>query len=173
MQDIINTFHIDWKLMVAQIFNFAVVFVLLYLIAAKPLRKIISERHTEITTGLENAASAKEALQNAEDEKKAIELEARKKANDMLTSAEEEGKKNMKEIEARAEEHKQMIIDNGRVIVEKEREAMVQTLNKETAEAVVMSVEKILRNSINAEKGDTLIKEMLARTSEKGGLAKN
>jgi F0F1-type ATP synthase membrane subunit b/b' len=69
----------------------------------------------------------------------------------------------MKEVEQKAEEHKQMIVDNGRVIVEKERDAMVQTLNKETAEAVVMSVEKILMNSINAKKGETIIKEILAK----------
>jgi F-type H+-transporting ATPase subunit b len=163
MQDIINTFHIDWRLMIAQIFNFAVVFFLLYKIAAKPLRKLIADRTAEITGGLENAEQAKKSLALAEENKKAIELEARKKANEIATHADEEAKMYMKEVEQKAEEHKQMIVDNGRVIVEKERDAMVQTLNKETAEAVVMSVEKILMNSINAKKGETIIKEILAK----------
>ncbi len=150
--------------MLAQTFNFALVFTILYLIAAKPLKKLMADRHTEITTGLDNAEKAKSALVIAESEKKKIEKDAHLKASEIVKKADEQGKILLKDTEDKANKEKQMIVESGRVAVEKERQAMAQTLNKETAEAVVMSVEKILRSSITEEKGDKLIKEILAKS---------
>jgi F0F1-type ATP synthase membrane subunit b/b' len=44
MEELITTFHIDWKLMIAQIVNFGLVFALLYWLAAKPLSKLMKDR---------------------------------------------------------------------------------------------------------------------------------
>ena len=55
MQEFITTFHIDWKLMVAQLFNFGVVFLAFYLLAAKPLRKLMKERGEVISKGLNDS----------------------------------------------------------------------------------------------------------------------
>jgi ATP synthase F0 subunit b len=163
MNDLIATFHIDWKLMLAQIFNFALVFVILYFIAIKPLRKVIRDRHTDITTGLENAEKSKVALSEAEETKKEIEKEARMKAVDTLTKAEEDGKGIVAQAQVDAEKEKQGILENGRAMVDKERESMIKELNTETAKAVVMSVEKILKNTMTGEKSEKIIKEILAK----------
>jgi len=163
MNDLIATFHIDWKLMVAQLINFALVFVILYFIAVKPLSKVMKDRHTEITTGLEDAAKSKEALALAEESKKEIEKEARLKANEVLEKADAEGKVVITDAQAKAEKEKATILENGRNLVEKERQGMIEELNTETAKAVVMSVEKILKNSMTADKSEKLIKEILAK----------
>ena len=65
MQELITTFHIDWKLMIAQIVNFGLVFTLLYWLAAKPLSKLMKDRTKEITDGLDNAKLAKTEVANA------------------------------------------------------------------------------------------------------------
>ncbi len=163
MEDLIQTFHIDWKLMLAQIFNFALVFLVLYFLAVKPLRKVITERTEEITTGLDNAKQSKEELENAEKTRKEIEKEARMKANDIVNGATEEGKKVIKELTEVGAKEKEQILQSGKNQVELEREEMVQALSKETAHAVILSVEKVLKSSMTPEKGDTLIKEILAK----------
>ena len=61
MQSIISTFHIDWKIIIAQAVNFAVVFVVLYIFALKPLNKLMSERSDKIKKGM-NDAKANAAL---------------------------------------------------------------------------------------------------------------
>ncbi len=43
MESIISTFHIDWKIIIAQAVNFAVVFIVLYIFALKPLSKLMAE----------------------------------------------------------------------------------------------------------------------------------
>ena len=50
MEALISTFHIDWKLMIAQIINFVLVFFLaIYFVAKlKPLRKTIEEKKRKL-----------------------------------------------------------------------------------------------------------------------------
>ena len=55
MDSLISTFHIDWHLIVAQLVNFAVVILVLWRFALKPLGKLMDERGQTIAGGLENA----------------------------------------------------------------------------------------------------------------------
>ena len=65
MDSIISTFHIDWKIIIAQMINFGVVFVVLYIYALKPLGKLMKERREKIETGIEDAKKSSEVLQKA------------------------------------------------------------------------------------------------------------
>ena len=62
MDSLITTFHIDWKMIIAQLINFVVVFFVLYRYALKPLAKLMEERGTTIEDGLKNADKQKELL---------------------------------------------------------------------------------------------------------------
>ena len=55
MESIISTFHIDWKIIIAQAFNFGIVFTVLYIFALKPLNKLMAERALKISKGVEDA----------------------------------------------------------------------------------------------------------------------
>ena len=55
MEEIIKTFHIDWKLLIAQAVNFAIVVFALYKFAYKPLLKTMNERTAKIEQGLKDA----------------------------------------------------------------------------------------------------------------------
>jgi len=68
MESIINTFHIDFKIIVAQIFNFGIVFVVLYIYALKPLSKLMKERSEKIETGINDAKKSSELLKKAREE---------------------------------------------------------------------------------------------------------
>ena len=68
MDEFIATFHIDWKLMLAQAVNFGLVFLVFYLLAAKPLSKLMKDRTGEISKGLDDAKKSNELLQKATEE---------------------------------------------------------------------------------------------------------
>src|SRR3989344_1897387 len=93
MNEFIATFHIDWKLMVAQIINFALVFVVFYLLAAKPLSKLIKNRTKEIQTGLSNAKASGELLQKATEEYKENTVKLRKMSIDAQKELQKEDRK--------------------------------------------------------------------------------
>ena len=65
MDSIIETFHIDWKTIIAQAVNFGIVFVVLYIFALKPLGKLMKERSEKIEGGLSDAKKSNELLQQA------------------------------------------------------------------------------------------------------------
>src|SRR3990167_3529004 len=82
MNGFIETFHIDWRLMIAQLFNFGIVFLAFYLLAAKPLRKLMKERGEEIETGLQNAKAGMEMIQKAKEEYEENTIKLRKQSID-------------------------------------------------------------------------------------------
>ena len=68
MDSIISTFHIDWKIIIAQAVNFGIVFVVLYIYALKPLAKLMAERAEKIAKGIDDAKKSDEMLQKAAEE---------------------------------------------------------------------------------------------------------
>ena len=65
MDDLIKTFHIDWRLLTAQIINFAIVVAVLGFFAVKPLIKLMKERQEKIARGVEDANLAQQNLKEA------------------------------------------------------------------------------------------------------------
>src|SRR3989344_4294934 len=90
MDEFISTFHIDWKLMLAQAFNFGLVFLALYYLASKPLKKVIEERTNEIKTGLMDAKINKEVLEKTKEEYEQITRTARSEAHTIFESSKKE-----------------------------------------------------------------------------------
>jgi len=66
MGEVISTFHIDVRLLIAQAVNFAIVFVILYYFGIKPLMKILTERSKKIEDSLKNATKIEKELQQTE-----------------------------------------------------------------------------------------------------------
>ena len=144
MQELISTFHIDWKLMIAQIVNFGLVFAAFYLIAAKPLSKLMKDRTEEITKGLEDAKRNAETLKATSAEYEATMAKARLDANAFA-------EKSKKEIEAKRIESLAKIdtevaekIEQGKKIIDAERIKMISEAKNELAGLVLRATEKIL-----------------------------
>ena len=55
MDSIIETFHLDWKLFLAQVVNFTIVVIVLWRFAFKPLAKNLAERTKTIEKSLKQA----------------------------------------------------------------------------------------------------------------------
>jgi F-type H+-transporting ATPase subunit b len=76
---------IDWKLLVAQVVNFAVVLLVLKRFAYQPMLKLLDERTAKIEKGLADAENAGKKLSEIEIQEKAILMEARTEAKRILT----------------------------------------------------------------------------------------
>ncbi|MBY0376798.1 ATP synthase F0 subunit B, partial [Patescibacteria group bacterium] len=90
MESIISTFHIDWKIIIAQAINFGIVFVVLYIYALKPLSKLMKERSETIAKGIDDAKLSQEVLQKTNKEYEEILAKARKEANDIFQKGKKE-----------------------------------------------------------------------------------
>ena len=144
MDSIISTFHIDWKIIVAQAINFAVVFVVLYLFALKPLNKLMAERAEKISKGISDAKMSSEILEKTRKESQIILSKTRIESNKIFQDGKKDLEKlkaeTMEEIKADTEEWqknrvKQMEID---------KKNLVESVKDEVTKLAMLATEKIL-----------------------------
>lgn len=166
MEELIKTFHIDWKLMIAQLVNFGLVFVALYFIAAKPLSKLVKDRNKEITTGLDNAEKAKRELANADVRKEEIVREAKNEAKTVLVQSQGDGKKIVKEAKDQAVLEKEEILKRAKIEIEKEKQISEDAIKKESTILVVDGVKKVIESYVKKGHGDNIIKGILESQSK-------
>lgn len=161
MQELITTFHIDWKLMVAQVVNFGLVFWAIYMLAAKPLSRLVKNRTEEITTGLENAKKAETDLAEAHVKKGEIVREAKNEAKKILDVSHADGKEIIKEAKEKASVEKEDIIKQARIDAEKEKKHAEEEVRREAAELVKDGMKKVMESYVSKGKGEDIIKAML------------
>jgi F-type H+-transporting ATPase subunit b len=144
MESIINTFHIDWEIIVAQAINFIIVFSVLYIFALKPLGKLMAERSEKIAKGVSDAKKNAEILSSTQKEYDEALSKAKAEANAILQEGKKiaETKKNEMMEEAKAEVAK--IVSNGKKTMEAEKVKMVEEAKKEIVTLAIEATKKIM-----------------------------
>ncbi len=161
--EILAKLGIDWKLLIAQGVNFAILFFVLKRYAYKPMLDFLASRTERIEQGIKDADSAKEKLVSVAAEEKAILSQARSEAKQMLVEAEQDAKVRATERQVEAEAKiKQMLADNDKKLVE-EREKMLRDVKGEVVDLVTRSVEKILLEKVDSAKDKELIERVIAK----------
>lgn len=106
MQQLLSAFGIDWRLLIAQMVNFAVVLVVLWYFLYTPVLRTLENRRKVIAQGVEDAANAAEKLAGADEEAaqrvKSADAEAEQLLSVARESAGAEKTRLLKEAETRA-----------------------------------------------------------------------
>jgi len=144
MDSLITTFHIDWKIIIAQAINFLIVFLVLYFFALKPLNKLMKEREKRIEGGVRDAVTNKELLMATQKEYDAVLAQARIEANTIFQSGKADAENNKKEILVKAQSEVEAMIASGKKALEAEKTKMVDEAKSEIVSLVVRATEKLL-----------------------------
>jgi F-type H+-transporting ATPase subunit b len=144
MESIISTFHIDWKIIIAQAINFGVVFIVLYIFALKPLSKLMAERSEKITKGIDDAKTNATLLTKTQEQYEEALTKARNEANKIF----QEGKKEMETKKAamleEAKKEADGIIANGKKILEADKIKILEEAKKEIVSLTMLAAEKLI-----------------------------
>jgi F-type H+-transporting ATPase subunit b len=146
MDSIISTFHIDWKIIIAQAINFGVVFVVLYIFALKPLSKLMAERSEKIKKGVEDAKKSDELLQKAAKEYEANAVKLQK----ISTDAQKELQKDLEKL--RRDNLEKIKMDNAEWAKSKtkqmeiDKKALVESAKGELVNLAMLAAEKIIKS---------------------------
>jgi F-type H+-transporting ATPase subunit b len=158
MDSLIETFHIDVKLLIAQIVNFGIVFGVLYFFALKPLVKIMQERSNSIEKSLDDAKKIDQRMKQTEEEYKAEIGRAKKDASAIIEKANLQAEARKSEMIAKAKEEIGQIINSEKEKIRSEKAAILKEIKGEVADLVAASMEKMLD-----EKGsDGVVKKMVS-----------
>lgn len=145
MEEIIKAFGIDWRLIVIQMFNFALLAAALWYFLYTPVLNILKAREDKLKQGVLDADAAKAALENADAEKKVILTKAQSEAGDIVARAigraEEKGTEIIHEAEARAAR----AIEDAKQKAEEIKAQAHKESEAEIAQVAFLATEKMLR----------------------------
>ncbi len=144
MASIINTFHIDWKIIVAQAVNFGIVFVVLYIFALKPLNKLMKERSEKIGKGVSDAKQNAELLEATKVEYESALTKARAEAQTIFQEGKQKAEAKRTEMFESAKVEVKTLIDNGKKTLEAEKSKMVEDAKKEVVSLAIEATKKLL-----------------------------
>lgn len=160
MSSIINTFHIDWHIIVAQAVNFAVVLAILYIFALKPLNKLMSERSEKIGKGVSDAKANAELLQATKAEYESALAKARGEANDIFQSGKKEAEAKRTQMLESAKAEVKTMIESGKKTLEAEKAKMVENAKKEVVALIVAATRKVLEDKADSSSDTKSVKEL-------------
>lgn len=161
MESLISTFHVDLKLFIAQLINFAIVFSVLYFFAFKPLVKTMTDRSEKIDKSLKDADAIEKRLALTEKEREEIINAAKKQANLIVEEANKRGEERRAEMIVKAKEEIGQVINAEKAKLVRDKAETLKEIKSEVAELVVMTVEKLLNEKMTADKDRELIKKMV------------
>ena len=161
MGEVISTFHIDVRLLIAQAVNFAIVFAALYYFGIRPLMKILTERSKKIEDSLKNAARIEKELQQTESKRAEVIRKAKQEANELLTEVERKGETRKQEMMARAKEEIEKIVAKTKEDLAIEKKIMLKHVKEEAGELIVNAMEKVLSKKMTGEDDKKLIEKVV------------
>lgn len=145
-----------------QIFNFAIIFVVLRAWVYKPILGLLERRRTAIAQGLEDARIASEARQNAEQEAQQLLAEAQTNSSQIIREANERAETQAKEIVAAAEADASKKREEALAEVEGERDRILGELRGQVGTLAIAAAQKLINASLDEQRQRVLIDEFFS-----------
>jgi F-type H+-transporting ATPase subunit b len=145
MDALIGTFHIDLKMVIFQLLNFAIVFFVLYKFAIKPISKLMDERSQEIDTGLKDAGESKILKEKMLADYKTEMGKARAESQALFDQMKKEVDEKRAALLADAQTEVDTMIKNGQSQLVNEKQKMMNDIKGEIVELVTLATARVAR----------------------------
>jgi len=151
--------------LIAQIVNFVILFGLLYLVAYKPIMRMLDERSRKIKESMEETEYIKEQAAHAEEETKRQIEAASKEGQGVVTRAVRTGEKLRQKAQQDAKKDAETLIARARTEIQRERDDAIDELRSEFADLTIQAAEKVIEKSLDKKAHRQLIDKVLKESS--------
>jgi F-type H+-transporting ATPase subunit b len=150
---------IDWKMLIAQLISFSIVFFVLWRFAYKPIFTMLQLRREKIAQGLANTEKSKAQLAQTEADRQKILAEAGDKANRLIDEA-REAAAHVREVEnQKAIAAAEQIIAKAREAAAQDHARMLDELKREVGRLVVQTTTTVTGKILTPEDQRRLAEE--------------
>ncbi len=156
---------INLPMLLAQIVNFIILFGLLYLVAYKPIMRMLDRRSQKVRESVEQAEAMKAKTSRADDEIKKQLEGASKEGQERIARAVQVGEELKQKAQQEAKQTAEALIARARSEIQKERDEAIGELRKEFADLTVLAAGKVIDRSLDKEAHRQLIDKMLEESS--------
>jgi F-type H+-transporting ATPase subunit b len=161
MDSLISTFHLDAKLLIAQVINFAIVFLVLYFLIFRPLFKVMTERSGTIDKSLKEAKEIEERLEKTKLEQKEMIKQAKVEATALLEAADQQAEEKKQGLVLKAKEEIGDLINREKAKMQADKAETLREIRAEVAEMIKLSWEKILQEKMDKSSDEKIITKAL------------
>ena len=151
--------------LLAQIVNFAILFGLLYLVAYKPMMRMLDERSGKVKESMEHTEYIKKQAAHAGEETKRQIEAAGEEGRGIITRAMRTGDEVKREAQQEARREAESLIDRARTEIQRERDDAIGELRKEFADLTILAAGKVIDRSLDKEAHRQLIDKVLEESA--------
>jgi F-type H+-transporting ATPase subunit b len=161
---------INMPVLLAQIINFIILFGLLYLVAYKPIMRMLDERSRKIKESMERTEYIKQQAERAEEEAKKRIDAAAKEGQEAVARAVRTGEEVKREAQQQARGEAEALITRARGEIQRERDEAIDDLRREFADITIMAAGKVIERSLDKKAHREIIDKVLdeSTTLKKG-----
>jgi F-type H+-transporting ATPase subunit b len=155
--------------LIAQLVNFALLLVLLYLLLYKRVIRYLDERSNRIRESMERAEQIKEQAARTDEQVQARLEAGRREGEQLIAQASQMGERIKEEAREAARKETELQLARAREQMDVERQRGLDELRREFAGLAIMAAERVIKERLDPETHRRLIEEVL----EEGGFRRN
>lgn len=148
--------------LLVQIFNFAILFLVLRAWVYEPLLNMLERRRATINQGLEDARIAEEARENAEEEARKIIADAQAAANQKVREATERAEAVAQEVREQAEAEAVQAREAALQDAQQERDRILAEVRGQVAALAIAAAQKLVGEALDEQRQHQLIQEFFS-----------
>lgn len=152
---------IDWALLVQQALAFLILLAILAKFVFPVLIKSIESRRDQIEAGMKEAKEAEEKLAQTEEKIGNMLHDARTEADDIIARSHQEATRQVAEAEEKAKVRAEQIVADAHTQLESDVRKAREALKKDTIELVTLATERVVGQTLDAQKDSKLIAKAL------------
>ena len=166
----LSSLGINPSTLLAQVINVAILFVLLYLVAYRPIMRMLDERSRRIKESMEQTEYIKQQAERAEGEAAKRIDAAAKEGQEAVARAVRTGEEVRHEAQQQARQEAEALIARARTEIQRERDEAIDELRKEFADITIMAAGKVIERSLDKKAHREIIDKVLkeSKTLKKG-----
>ena len=159
IQQIAETFGVDWQHLIAQIISFGIVCFVLNRFAYRPVLAILEKRRQQIAEGQSNAEKIKAELARIETQRQEKMAEVNAQATKMIEEARAAAKRVQEEETQKALAAANQIMVKAREAAEREHDRMLAELKREVGRLVIETTAAVTGKILTPEDQQRLTEE--------------
>ncbi len=159
--EVLGKLGFDWKVALANLVNFLIIYYLLRNVVFKKLGHVIKERQEKIQKGLDDAKRAEGALTMAESEKEEILKKAQKESKNITEEADKKAKVIISDSKKEGNLEADKIKEGALKDIEKVRLETEKKIQKDFVNMVLDGVEKVSADQIDKNKSQQFAESLL------------
>lgn len=164
----IAIFGLDWKLLLAQLVNFGIVFLVLWKWVFGPVSKVLESRAKRVEGSIKEAESIVRQKSEFEEWKKGETSKVYEEAKGILAAARAQGEELRVLAKKDLDIQREQILTEARQEIETERRKMLNEAKGELAGLVRQAIEKVLKGHMSKEQEQELLDSAISKLKEEG-----